>query len=116
MGRKDHRYFDETYASKESCRKLAKEAEVNKCWINYKKQWFSPDEFIKEASSQKVPNHPGYTLFENDHIKIRDVRALVPRMDAYLNGMVKKRNDLVQKVNEYYDSKLFDNYKTYNEE
>lgn len=111
MGRKDHRYFDETNASKESCRKLAKEAQINGCWINYKKQWFTPDEFIKEANSHKVPNHPGYTQFENEHIKIRDVRSLIPRMDAYLNSLVKKRNELAEKVNEYYKSKMFDSYK-----
>lgn len=95
-------YYDEIHLSKEECRARAKNAVENNCWINYKKEWYTPEEFVKEANSHDVYMHPGYTQFEMKEVKIRDPRGIIPRLDARLQEFKDIRDQFVNKVEDYY--------------
>lgn len=98
-------YYDEMHLSKEECRARAKNAVENNCWINYKKDWYTPEEFVQAAESQDIYMHPGYTSFESKAVKIRDPRGVIPRLDDRLEYFKKLRDQFASKVDEYYRKK-----------
>ncbi|OJV51672.1 MAG: hypothetical protein BGO31_00260 [Bacteroidetes bacterium 43-16] len=100
--RRGRSYYEELYLSKEECRAIAKNAKNNSCWVNYKKEWFTPDEFVQAANSQDIYMHPGYTRFETKAAKIKDPRDMIPRLDARLQELKDIRDQFANKVEDYY--------------
>lgn len=87
--------YQADYASYQHCQKMANEALIAKSWINIKKAWYTPAEFLEVAKKEQ---------FTFGEIKIRDPREsfVIQRMDRVINGMQYKRDEFAEKIKKYY--------------
>ncbi|MDA3614695.1 hypothetical protein [Polluticaenibacter yanchengensis] len=103
--------YDE-YATVVYCEKMAKEAAMTKCFINVKKQWFTPNEFKEFVKAQARPGemygHLTYILLRD--IRIRDPREnIIRRMNEHIErtkqhvkDLERKRDEFAKRINDYY--------------
>lgn len=77
---------------------MAKEAARAKMWINYGKEWYTPEEFINLARATDVN---GNTRFEYEKVKISDPIAVIGRMQQLVRDRFTELDELQKKVNDF---------------
>lgn len=100
MGDRKNSSFDN--AGTKTCKAMAKEARICKMWINYEKEWFTPEEFLIEIEASKLIGDPTKTRFIENKLKVRDPRGVIPRMQQHIDQLIEKKNLFENKVNDYY--------------
>lgn len=100
MGDRKNATFDN--AGTKQCQAMAKEARISKMWINYEKEWYTPDEFLIEIEASKLISDPYKTRFIEHKLKIRDPRGIVIRMQNHIDQLIEKKKEFEKKVNDFY--------------